>query len=390
MGQNPRKKPERVRHRSVSIPLYPHKNGWRFAWPDKSVKGGWRYGTRRTKKEAKAAAHARAVELANQQPDLGGLDSHQTRLVAAFLEMGPTFDDLALLQNLKAQQHIRLVAAIDRFMGEKLATKGKRTHHLDVLDHDLRCLAGALGDCRLVAISSQEIGTWLDGLDVGAKRRNDYRAAAVALWRWAAKNDLIPAARFTAPEKIPVLPTPHFTVKIFTPAELRFLLGVVSPKYLPWLVLNAFSGLRSGEIRADHKPPLIWERIHRDRGIIEIPPEQSKTGRRKLVPILPTLGAWLDVFGTRHGPVIHRPAYRTETRRLGDLLDREFRRLDGWPDNAPRHSYGSHRVAEIRDIPAVSLEMDNSPAIIRRHYLEAVTREQAEEYFGIHPGSIGR
>ncbi|MCW1913987.1 hypothetical protein OJ996_10400 [Luteolibacter sp. GHJ8] len=42
-------------------------------------------------------------------------------------------------------------------------------------------------------------------------------------------------------------------------------------------------------------------------------------------------------------------------------MDDLFHREEGWPPNCLRHLFGSVRVAEIKNIAAVSLEMDNSP-----------------------------
>ena len=76
-------------------------------------------------------------------------------------------------------------------------------------------------------------------------------------------------------------------------------------------------------------------------------------------------------------PIVPRNPNRLETPRLEKLIP------GGWKKNGLRYSYGSYRIAATKDIATTSLEMDNSPQIIKKHYLEAKT--QAEAYINILP-----
>jgi len=71
--------------------------------------------------------------------------------------------------------------------------------------------------------------------------------------------------------------------------------------------------------------------------------------------------------------------------KLGKALNRHYKRAEGWPPNVLRHSFGSYQAAITGDLPALSVEMGNSEAIIRRHYQEATTKAQAVDYFGVMP-----
>jgi hypothetical protein len=52
-----------------------------------------------------------------------------------------------------------------------------------------------------------------------------------------------------------------------------------------------------------------------------------------------------------------------------------------WKRNGLRHAYGSFRTAVTSDIPRVSFEMGNSPAMVREHYLKLSTEAEAQKYF---------
>ena len=61
-----------------------------------------------------------------------------------------------------------------------------------------------------------------------------------------------------------------------------------------------------------------------------------------------------------------------------------------WRKNALRHSFGTYRTAQTKNMGEVSLEMGNSVPTIKRHYHEAVTPKEAEEWFSISPRKVKR
>ena len=58
-----------------------------------------------------------------------------------------------------------------------------------------------------------------------------------------------------------------------------------------------------------------------------------------------------------------------------------------WKKNAPRHSFISHRLADVQAAAQVALEAGNSPHIIFQHYRELVTEKGAKAWFAISPDS---
>jgi hypothetical protein len=58
-----------------------------------------------------------------------------------------------------------------------------------------------------------------------------------------------------------------------------------------------------------------------------------------------------------------------------------------WKRNGLRHSFGSYRTAQTSDIPRVSYEMGNSPAMVRQHYLKLSTEKQAAVWFSVMPAA---
>ena len=53
-----------------------------------------------------------------------------------------------------------------------------------------------------------------------------------------------------------------------------------------------------------------------------------------------------------------------------------------------RHSYISFFVAKFRSIGEAALQAGNSESIIRKHYLDLKTTDEAERFFGILPERV--
>ena len=56
-----------------------------------------------------------------------------------------------------------------------------------------------------------------------------------------------------------------------------------------------------------------------------------------------------------------------------------------WKRNGLRHSFISYRTALTKNVPQVAFEAGNSPQMIYRHYLKAVTESVAKQWFAISP-----
>ncbi len=107
------------------------------------------------------------------------------------------------------------------------------------------------------------------------------------------------------------------------------------------------------------KDPLRWEdvKLDWDAPHIEIRPETSKTEDRRLIPICPTLLAWLQLLhkGTGRITPLKSPFRRHHNEpSITDELARAAG-VEKWKVNANRHSFGSYRTAITKDLGLVSL-----------------------------------
>jgi len=384
-------KKERIKVGSASLPLYPWtdpKTGrdyWRWSWKD--ADGKWRYGTRAKKADAQEAARTQARTISNGMLDLSALTGNDADLVRQFIALKPTAADVQKLREWRAASAIPLSSAVANWHESKLAElHGKESPHLRNVHQWLEKLGKAFPDLTAAEITVEQIRAHIEGATKNPKTRRDARARVVALWKFARTHDLFDSAEA---DKLPnYRGGVDKSVDIWTVAEMRQLLTGVPEEFLPWLVLAAFSGLRSQEIAPARgtKPPLQWENIRRESegGHIDLPAACSKVGKRRLLPITPTLGAWLDrINPPATGVICPRLPAEHVCGFIGNLVG-------GWRKNALRHSYGSYRAAGLKDLPALAIEMGTSVAMIEKHYREAVTESAAESYWSLTPSEVFR
>ena len=174
-------------------------------------------------------------------------------------------------------------------------------------------------------------------------------------------------------------------IEIYSPHEITRLL-LAAGGMTPFIALGAFAGLRHAEIAR-----LDWSEIDMDDGFIEVSAAKSKTGERRLVPMHDNLKKWLLPYRQKAGKIAPYASTKEKLAKVAKATAREATAKKSavpalaWKHNALRHSFISYRVAECADVPRVSDEAGNSPAIIRQHYLRRVKPAQATEWFAIVP-----
>lgn len=227
----------------------------------------------------------------------------------------------------------------------------------------------------LSSVSRSQVISWLDARKTQARRWNNILAGLKSLCVWARKNRVLTADL----HDIETISAKRIrqTVETYTPAELVQMMGNVEPEWLPVFGLMAMAGIRPDEAAPYHragKKGLVWGDVDLRRGKIIVRPEVSKTRHKRFVPINDALLSFLGQPGTPSEPIA------PQNKRLCNYT-RHW--TDRWIRDGLRHSYASHRLARNNDLAALALELGNSPAICRAHYLDLKFPEDAEEWFAI-------
>jgi|688.fasta_scaffold493372_1 integrase len=255
--------------------------------------------------------------------------------------------------------------AVAQYLAHLTARKVKETR---IVEADLAKFAAA-NRCRMSEVTADHVRDYLARLGVGPRRYNNVRSSIVSLFKWAKMQGLVPDG-LTAPERTHAMPLDNKPVEVYTPKQFRALLAAAPTEWRLALAIGGLAGLRTEEVQG-----LRWEDIKLGRKLIEVRPEICKTGRRRLVPILPALASWIRNSGPQPGGMV------APQDRIDNLAKRLRRQGAVWVKNGLRHSFGSYRCAAVKSASQVALEMGNSETMVRKHYLEMQERKAATEWF---------
>jgi integrase len=228
-----------------------------------------------------------------------------------------------------------------------------------------------------------DIQRFLNSRSVGLRRQLNLRNTIISLFRWAKRMSFLDPDRVTEAEKVEQIKKVPGKPNVLSPAQMLTLLGNVRQDYVPWLCVAAFAGVRTEEIAPDRqskKSPLQWEDFDWDHKVIIIREETSKVGDEREVPISDNLAAWLAPYRNATGPICTFQPTNNETGRVGKTIG-------GWKHNCLRDSFCSYRTRITQNIHQTSLEMGNSPQMIKRSYHKRQSIQEAQEWFGIMPPS---
>lgn len=173
-------------------------------------------------------------------------------------------------------------------------------------------------------------------------------------------------------------------------SECARLLASCADRSLPAVAVQLFAGLRKAETMR-----LDWRDIPHEVGEMKVIQHKGVTKREKLrlVPVLPTLLAWLQPHRRDEGPIFptgqndDEPSdqcYRTDFAKA-----RKLARLLRWDENTLRHCYASYRKKSTDSLEKVKVEIGHTrSSTTEEFYVNPVTTQEAEAFWALRPVSI--
>ena len=245
--------------------------------------------------------------------------------------------------------------------------------------HDLARFCERFGKRTMADVSADEIENWLRTLGVGTRRQDNLRGELVTFFRFARDRGHLPDEIRVEPEKVPKLTKPGQEIEYYRPSELRRLLAACSERWLPWLAIQAFAGLRSSEVGR-----LEWSDFDWTERRIYVPASKAlKVRRRRPVPIEQNLFAWLLPWHNATGrlydlgdPSNHWARY---TAKLAE------RAKVPWRNNNLRHARATYWMAVHENFGLVAYWMGNSEAKMKENYDGVGRPKDAKEWNSIMP-----
>lgn len=387
----------RVTKANTHVTVYPHRDGWRFAWYCRESHS-WKYVTRVKISAARAAAEKKIDEISSGSVSWALLSPGRLRFLEAVHRETRKEDEKAVLKFLEGRQKsAEVVESVRKFMRWKIEKAGELTPNLQNLQRHLELMAEKFSGKTVIDITSDELTGWWRKQwgHRKPKTRNDARASLVAFWNWCIMETLYPK-EVTPAERIPQATLDKHERRVITPDEFMALAAAIQPQHRSTIVLLAFSGFRPEEVcppskkgaKKKFKRGIRREEIDWEDNCIRVPDVVAKTGDPRVIPLLPTARVWLEWAGIcprQSGPVCEENlAEIGETKRLGEVVFKT-----GWPQDALRHSYGSYRNAIVRSLSQVAEEMGTSVTMLKKHYHNPRSRSEGEAWFGLRPPESG-
>ncbi len=292
-----------------------------------------------------------------------------------------TYLDYALLNYPETAKEFPLAEAVAEYLAAKWA-ESKRglvsDRQVRSITYELNALKEQFSGTHLGLISPVALVPYLERGAPTLKTYNNRRGVLSTFFKYAYRKDWVAAN--------PVEKTPHHRIRhrrgsaiTITAEQAANLMAHVERfrdgAFVPYFALCLFAGIRPsvlcGEI-AKLRP----EHVRLDTGVIHIEPEVSKVRMKRLVTIQPNLAAWLRAYPLERYPII--PINVAKARRK---IFVHF----GLTHDVLRHTFISMFVSKFRSMGEAALQAGNSESIIRKHYLDLKSKEEAEQFFTILP-----
>jgi len=214
----------------------------------------------------------------------------------------------------------------------------------------------------------------------GPRRRDNVRDSIVQLFRFARRRGYLPEERKSEAEKIGKIKPGH-DVLTWDVQEAALLLENISPRWLPWLVLGLFAGLRISEILR-----LDWSAVKFEQRVIAVSRSVARKIRiSRLVPIQDNLAQWIAPFEREIGTIYPGNFKRNENEKGAEMNRPRLLLNLARRDNANRHSFGTYRLSVVKSCDQVALEMGNSPRKVREDYNDPKPESAGIAYFALRP-----
>lgn len=266
---------------------------------------------------------------------------------------------------------------LDRITAEferRLTEKEISPRHFTSMKETVKKFRGRFGSVPVKLLDGAEIKAWIATLPLKVKTRNRHlgyvrNVLGIALeWNLLDSDPLAKISPFNDPHR------KARKIEILTPDELTTFLSKVDKDFIPYFVLNVFTGLRGDEIKK-----LDRSEVKLDRSLIDLPFEKSKNRKRKLIDVPDNLKQWLKPYEKTKGPLMPR-------RKLQLAFEKAAKdsNLHPWRQNCLRHSFCSYAVAK-NGFDWTADQADHTLRILRERYWEVVTKEDAEKFWAIRP-----
>jgi integrase len=356
-------------------------------------------GNRRREKFAdEARAQARADEIARDvnkaefdRASLSTSELAEYRAAKQLIGKGSLITAAQFFAKFNREEESVTVEQVGEHFLREIELTNKSSRHLSTSKSLINSINAKFANRLIRDVTRDDLLQFVSSVKLSAKSRNNIIRTLRSLWKHAqSKMSAIPYGVPHAASTLPriadteqgaeqiVIYSPEDFEKLLRTGEMEFKAHRLPDWVLTWIAIGGFTGMRSAEIGR-----LNWEQIRLDEKHILLDRFQTKTKRRRLIPICPSLTEWLLRLRPENasGRVCLGPIY-TWTKQVAKAA---FGSESAWKHNGLRHSYISYAMAEIGDPYKVAEICGNSAAMVKTEYQKLALPSDASKYFGIRP-----
>jgi integrase len=262
----------------------------------------------------------------------------------------------------------------------RVADKNASLRHRNTMFEALKKLEARFGSIPVKTISGTEIREWIAKEPWAVKTRDKILGYLRNAWNIGLEKGVVSAPlavkNFRRNKAAEASPFP------LSVEEAQKLLKAAEPSVLPYVAVGMFAGLRSAE-----RNELDWKDIHLDgpEPYIDLSAKIAKTGRRRIVPVQPSLREFLAPVAKSQGRLIPLtcnglPAYQ-------NAWERSVKAAELWPwsENRLRDSFVSYRYEATGSAEKTAKEAGHSVGVMFDRYQKIVTQAEAEKFWAIRP-----
>jgi integrase len=381
-----------MKHTKFVVSSFENRNGT-ISWRVDGYLNGVRI-RRNFKTREEAAAEKSALEIQAAQTVSGirtvatSLTAEQVREAEAVFQRlrsqpcGLSFYvDFALHNYKKPDQQKRLSAACADYVAAKQWELDQDQLSVPQMRHirwEMKRLTDHFATQSVAEVTSNALIAFLEPGKAGMKTHNNRRGLLSTFFKfcfqrgWTAENPIAKVPHYRFRRKRGSAPT-------LSIAQVRAVMEFAETHQggvlVPYFALCLFAGIRPG-VPYGEITRLKPEMIDLDAGVINIPPEVSKVRESRRTTIQPNLAAWLRTYPLKDCAIM-----------VGNFKKRrqKFGKQLGLSHDVMRHTFISMFVAKFRSIGEAAIQAGNSESIIRKHYLDLKSPEEAEQFFAILP-----
>ena len=286
------------------------------------------------------------------------------------------------LSNTSATVPLTTLGALRLAYEEEVGRKPLSDVYRSIMSGCLRRFEETIGkDTVCASLTTHAVVVVIERMTKGVpKTYNNIFGYVATMFRWGVKRKQIAENPLEGAEKKRILyKEPGF----FTPDMVQDVLleGMNAPnadKYMPWLILGFFCGIRTAEIGR-----LSWENIKWDAKTPKVRVEKPKGHASGTKPRLVTLNdaalAWLSLYRKDSGPIGSELEFGKWKRGL-----KSFPRGS---HNAMRHTFASAHYAMYEDLYKTAKELGHYQNVQTslNHYIGLMQDDDAEEFWALRP-----